>query len=273
MSHLIFISHIHEETEAAQAIQQAIEQEFSGFVDVFVSSDGKSIPPGANFLKRIEDSLTNCAGAIYLISPISVKRNWVNFELGAVWVRNSMSVKNSGPEIPTIPICHSGMTPGSLPMPLSNLNAINGNSASQLELAFKAIQNAVGGKGSLKTDFDELAKRIIDFEKRYTLGDNLVKLFNAISATTAQVNQVISQCKKEPAGSKFNLQLGFRENGLIQILRTYELNELKGYITITISNAGISMGTSGAINGADVEVLISRDLIIDFEKLLNDKFK
>ena len=81
---LIFLSHIHEESSLALLVKQALENEFSGFVDVFVSSDGTSIPAGANFLKRIEDGLVSCIGAIYLISPNSVKRNWINFELGAV---------------------------------------------------------------------------------------------------------------------------------------------------------------------------------------------
>lgn len=273
MSKLIFISHIHEETEAAQAIQRCIEDEFSGFVDVFVSSDGKSIPPGANFLKRIEDALINCAGAVYLISPVSVKRNWINFELGAVWVRNSLSTRNSGPEIPTIPVCHSGMTPSSLPMPLSNLNAITGNNASQLELAFKSIQAAVGGKGSLKTDFDGLAKKIIDYEKRYTMGDNLVKIFTLIGLKNSEINQVICHCRALPSGTKFQLQLGFRDNNLIQALKSLEANELKGCITVNINNPGVSFGTMGAINGGQTDVFVERDLIMDFEKLLNDKIK
>ncbi|MFP9135476.1 hypothetical protein ACLKZ8_21145 [Shewanella algae] len=79
MNKQIFLSHIHEERDLALLIKEAIENEFSGFIEVFVSSDGMSIPAGSNFLKRIEDGLVNCIGAIYLISPISVKRNWINF--------------------------------------------------------------------------------------------------------------------------------------------------------------------------------------------------
>src|SRR6478609_9608851 len=98
MAKLIFLSHIHEETELAQIIQAAIEDEFSGFVKVFVSSDGKSIPSGSNFLQRIEEGLINCVGAIYLISHSSLKRNWINFELGAVWIRNIISIRSIGIE-------------------------------------------------------------------------------------------------------------------------------------------------------------------------------
>ena len=158
---LIFLSHIHEEREMALALKKAIESEFAGFVEVFVSSDGTSIPAGANFLKRIENGLIECIGAVYLISPTSVKRNWINFELGAVWARNAASVKTSGPEIPTLPFCHSGCTPGNLPMPLNNLNAIQANQSAQLEFAFRSLQSAVGGKGALRTDFDQLASAVV----------------------------------------------------------------------------------------------------------------
>ena len=219
MAALIFLSHIHEEAILAQTIQATIEEEFSGFVEVFVSSDGKTIPAGTNFLKRIEDGLTTCIGAIYLISPISVKRNWINFELGAVWIRNTISVKNNGPQIPTIPFCHSGVTLSNLPMPLTNLSAIQANNASHLELAFKSIQTAVGGRGLLKTNFDTLAQTIIAFEKKYTLGDGLVKLFTIIKVDNIQINQIITKCKALSKGKVLTLDIGFSDNDTIGLLR------------------------------------------------------
>lgn len=273
MAALIFLSHIHEESVLAQIIQKAIEDEFSGFVEVFVSSDGKTIPAGANFLKRIEDGLINCIGAMYLISPISVKRNWINFELGAVWIRNSISVRNNGHEIPTIPMCHSGVTPGQLPMPLTNLSAIRANSSSQLELAFKSIQAAVGGKGVLKTNFDALAQSIIIFENQYTMGDNLLKLFSYIGVNNAQINQVISQCKTLTKGAILKIPLGMRDNSLIKDLKSLETTELKGHLAVNQTSSGMGFGSQGAITGGDVEISISRDLVVDFEQLLNQKIK
>jgi hypothetical protein len=129
---LIFLSHIHEEAEMAAVFKDAIENEFSGFVQVFVSSYGIGIPIGVNFLNKIEHGLIECDGAVYLIIPTSVKRNWINFELGAVWIRSVGNIKMGGPEIPAIPVCHSGCTPGTLPMPLNNLNAVLGTEPLQL---------------------------------------------------------------------------------------------------------------------------------------------
>jgi len=43
-----------------------------------------------------------------------VEKPWVNFEAGAGWVR----------DIPVIPLCHSGIQPSNLPMPLIMISQI-----------------------------------------------------------------------------------------------------------------------------------------------------
>lgn len=48
---------------------------------------------------------------IVLCSPVSITRPWIPFEAGAGWSR----------KIPVIPVCHSGLTPGELPLPFSTL--------------------------------------------------------------------------------------------------------------------------------------------------------
>ena len=53
------------------------------------------------------------------------------------------------------------------------------------------------------------------------LGDNIeiVKMFISIGLKNSDINQVISLCRVQPKGTKFQLQLGFRDNNLIQILK------------------------------------------------------
>jgi len=262
----IFISHIHEEKDLAILIKQAIEEEFSGFVDVFVSSDGTSIPAGSNFLKRIEDGLVNCIGALFLISPVSVKRNWINFELGAVWIRNAISIRSEGDEIPALPLCHSNMTPSDLPQPIGNLNAIVANKASQLEFAFRSIQVAVGGKGSLRTNFDQLAQKVAAFEREYTLGSTVVGFLKSLSG---DMNKLIQHCETLPSGaSTTTLELGFISTELVKRIQDLQDNELAGKIKLTTKNSGMSFGTQGAVNGADASVVIDINLVLEFKDLL-----
>ena len=184
---VVFLSHIHEERELAGHIKSAIENEFSGFVDVFVSSDRVSIPAGSNFLRRIENGLVDCIGAIYLISPKSVNRNWINFELGAVWIRNAISQRSGGTEIPAIPMCHSGIEPSGLPSPINNLNAVRANEAAGLQFALASLQTAVGGRGNLKTDIDALIAKVLKFEQYYTIDANIGIALEAIGIDQIQI--------------------------------------------------------------------------------------
>jgi hypothetical protein len=265
----LFLSHIHEEKDLAVVIKNAIESEFSGFVDVFVSSDGTTIPAGSNFLKKIEDGLIGCVGAIYLISPMSVKRNWINFELGAVWVRNAISVRSSSPEIPTIPICHSGILPNSLPAPLNNLNSIIGNQASQLELSFKSIQTAVGGRGTLRTDFDILASAVLEFEQNYTLGSNLNKFMTLLSGANQQIKQqVIGGCRAQPINANVAFNFDFVETSVIAQLKSIASNELKNVIHVISKDPATVFTQQGAVNGASVRVVLPASLIVKFENEL-----
>ena len=262
---LVFLSHIHEEAALALILKEAIEAEFSGFVDVFVSSDGTSIPAGSNFLKRIEDGLVGCIGAIYLISPTSVGRNWINFELGAVWVRSVMRIRDGELEIPAMPICHSGMTPGTLPSPLNHLNAVSANQASKLEFAFRSLQAAVGGRGPLKTDFDALAGRVLAFEQRYTIGENLRKMLSLVGGSA---QTLVEHCEGLPTGTTTSIDCGFVETTVLQALRTMEGNELRGHIQIAVEHSGLVFGTLGAVTGANVKISINASLVLQHKTLL-----
>jgi len=115
MNKRAFISHISEEADVAKALKVVLVRDFLGLLTVFVSSDTESIAAGEEWLRSVEQALENCAMQIILCSPDSITRPWINFEAGAAWIR----------KIPLIPICHSGLTPRDLPMPLSLRQAIS----------------------------------------------------------------------------------------------------------------------------------------------------
>ncbi|ATA53123.1 hypothetical protein CKY39_07795 [Variovorax boronicumulans] len=261
---LLFLSHIHEESALALLFKEAIESEFGGFVEVFVSSDGTSIPAGSNFLRRIEDGLVSCIGALYLISPMSVKRPWISFELGAVWVRNSISLRADQREIPAIPICHSGMTLGGLPTPINHLNAIQASDSQQLERAFIALQSAVGGKGQLKTDFSTLRERVALFERKYTVGAHLSTALNLMDRR--YLKAVLDQCKKIPPDTYIDLNWGLTETEKVRQLQALEKTHLKGLMELKIGGAGFTAGESGALSLTQLNMRIKASLIFDYEQ-------
>lgn len=107
----VFISHITEEADAAQFIQDNLLRDFAQSVDVFVSSDFHSLPLGNDWQRHVQDALMQADLMLVLCSPTSVVRPWIAFEAGAGWSRG----------IPVIPICHAGMTPGKVPRPIGML--------------------------------------------------------------------------------------------------------------------------------------------------------
>lgn len=257
---LLFLSHIHEEKNLAIIIKSAIEVEFAGFVEVFVSSDGTSIPAGANFLKRIEDGLVNCVGALYLISPKSINRNWINFELGAIWIRNAINIRSSAPEIPLLPLCHSGIAPHELPQPANNLNAIIANQSSQLEFAFRSIQSAVGGKGTLRTDFDSLAQEVIHFERKYTLIENIKKVLNLLELNNLEFKNF---CLQELQIPTVTIAPSYVSTDTLKELKMYE-SILEGSLSITLSpESGLAYNKETGETGRKASIALNRAAAIE----------
>ena len=154
---LVFISHITQEAEMATEVKTLIEQNFVGMIEVLVSSDCNIIKMGQKWLDSISEALGHCAIEIVICIPLSVQRPWINFEAGAGWVRG----------IPVIPLCHSGMEPSKLPVPLNLLQAAKLTDLNALKLVFPVFANALGAS-SPKIDFTDFIKKINDFEERYT---------------------------------------------------------------------------------------------------------
>jgi TIR domain-containing protein len=152
----VFISHIAEENDLAVLLKEQIADDFLGKVECFVSSDTASILAGDNWLKSVEDALKTASVEVILCSPASVKRAWINFEAGAGWMR----------DIPIVPICHSGLTPRSLPMPLTVLQAISASEPTGLQKLYETIADRHKSRVP-RPRFDSLITKIVEFERAY----------------------------------------------------------------------------------------------------------
>jgi hypothetical protein len=223
-----------------------------------------SISSGSNFLKKIESALINCTAAIYLISPLSVKRSWINFELGAIWIRSALQESTGEAEIPLIPICHSGITPSMLPSPLNNLNGINGAEASSLERAFKSIQYAMGGKGKLKTEFDVLASKIKRIEDSYTVGRNLKEFLTLIMGDNVQ--SMIEHFKSQTGSDNIIIDIesveqnSFRQAQEILLHRIPQLG-----IEMTSKSTALMTGAKGSHWAETANIKMHRRVLTQYE--------
>jgi len=110
----VFISYITEEKPIAHELQCFIEEHFLKRITVFVSSDIHCIAPGQRWLDTIGNALNQCKVILLICSPSSLTRPWINFEAGCGWIK----------DIKIIPICHSGQRKDQLPLPFSELQAL-----------------------------------------------------------------------------------------------------------------------------------------------------
>lgn len=181
---VVFISHISPEKEIAIAFKELIEASFLGMIDVFVSSDEHSIGMGQRWLDSITTALKTCSVEIVLCSPQSVNRPWINFEAGTGWIR----------DIPVIPLCHSGMEPSKLPLPLNLLQAAIANQVSSLNLIFPVLARAIEANVP-KTDFTDFIAKVTAFEHRYTYWDACNRSLAKLNALDAKLIPTLSTGK------------------------------------------------------------------------------
>jgi len=152
----VFISHVSNETQLAQILKRHLAKDFLNFFDIFVSSDGKTIKAGSKWLEKLGQALEEAQIEIILCSKESVGQPWVNFEAGAGWIRG----------IQVIPICHSGLKPDELPVPLSMLQAVNANQSNGLQSLYEAIAETYGMQAPM-ADFEAIAAEIRELENKY----------------------------------------------------------------------------------------------------------
>ncbi len=130
----IFVSHISDEAELAGLLQQMLEADFAGQVRLFTSSDIRSIGTSEDWLAAIERALGQAVALIVLCSRSSVHKPWVQFEIGAAWMK----------QVPIVPACHSGLTPDRLDPPLARLEGLELGTARGLERLYVTVSRLLG---------------------------------------------------------------------------------------------------------------------------------
>jgi TIR domain len=241
---LLFISHIAEEKELAIAFKELVEGQFLGMLDVFVSSDEDSIAMGQRWLDNITLALKSCKIEIIICSPQSIRRPWINFEAGAGWVR----------DIPVIPLCHSGIEPSQLPMPLNLLQAAKAAEVSSLKLVFPVLASALGAKCP-STDFTNFANFVKDFEAKYTFWD-------ACNHAFTQINQF--------NGSVINI-LKTGQSAALSLTET-QFNYLADVVSFLANQNVLTLGKSGGMTmtGKDTVYNCALTPLPRFQELLSD---
>ena len=122
-----------------------------------MSSDLESITAGASWLNSLEQALREASILLCLCSRASLNRPWVNFEVGAAWIKS----------IPIVPVCHSGLHSRELPIPFRVLQAVEASTEAGMKRVYSLVAKKLNCEVPQK-DFAVLIAAIAEFEKTYT---------------------------------------------------------------------------------------------------------
>lgn len=148
---MVFLSHVHEDQYTANVLEEVIKKALLGGLEVFNSSNRKSISVGDPWRDVIVERLHSSRTLLVLATPESVSSPWVNFEAGGAWVAGNR----------VIPCCAKGMTPSSLPAPLSHLQAIDLSSSDDLRTLIKHLADVVDLDAPLQFNYQEAVETIV----------------------------------------------------------------------------------------------------------------
>ena len=117
----IFFSHSSVDSSTILPIKNKISAITANVLDIFMSSDGQSIPFGHNWVHKIEEGLNNAQIMFVFVTPTSINSAWIYFEAGFAYSKN----------IEVIPV-GIGVNIGQLKAPLNLLQGFDITSADSL---------------------------------------------------------------------------------------------------------------------------------------------
>lgn len=138
----IFFSHSSKDKDLILPIKNKLIDITSGTMDIFMSSDGQSIPFGRNWVSKIEEGLENAKIMFVFVTPNSIKSEWIYFEAGYAYSK----------EIEVIPV-GIGVHIGELKAPLNLLQGFDILSCDSMNNFVSVINKKF--LLSFKEDFDE----------------------------------------------------------------------------------------------------------------------
>ncbi len=129
----VFLSHAVTDQPIAQVVHDEIRRIFADGVQVFASSVPGVVKPGKDWLREIRDNLGAATAVIVIVTPVSINRPWVWFEIGASWSRMEAG------EGVILPLCVPEVDKSSLPEPLGRLQAMSLGKADETKAVFQAL--------------------------------------------------------------------------------------------------------------------------------------
>ncbi|RZB28910.1 MAG: hypothetical protein AEth_01514 [Candidatus Argoarchaeum ethanivorans] len=135
---VIFVSHAATDKPIAEILKAEIDRVFANGVHVFASSVPGVMKPGSDWLNSVKENLDKAKAVVVLMTPVSINRPWIWFEVGASW---SKMTEGKGR---IYPLCAPEIEFSELPEPLSRLQALSLGKAEHIKLFFQTLCDQFG---------------------------------------------------------------------------------------------------------------------------------
>lgn len=155
----VFFSHSSRDSVPLFCLKEIIIKKTGGSVDIFLSSDGQSIPFGHNWVHSIENALKSAQLVFVFLTPSSLaKPGWINFEAGHAYSK----------DIQVVPVGLFGVGIENISPPLSLLQGFNINSRSSASNIIAIINKIFGFSHNEELTEDEFNK-VFNTSNNYNL--------------------------------------------------------------------------------------------------------
>lgn len=148
----VFFSHSSKDKEVLSKLKDVFSEKTGGTIDVFLSSDGQSIPLGRNWVHRVQEALEQSSLMVVFITPNSLRSSWIYFEAGFAYSKG----------IRVIPVGFLGTDLSHISPPLNLLQGFNINNKDGLDNLIALVNEAYSYKLSSTFTEDDY-KNIISF--------------------------------------------------------------------------------------------------------------
>ena len=188
----IFFSHSSKDRDAILSIKNKLDTATGSVLDIFMSSDGQSIPFGTNWIHKIEEGLQSAKIMFVFVTEVSVASGWIYFEAGFAYSKG----------IQVVPV-GIGIDIGTLKAPLNLLQGFNITSEDSLNNFITIINRTFDYR--FQEAFDK--NDYLDVMKLSTAnGNNVVKFEKIVRQAECSIysNQTSNGEKKE-----YDLELCF----------------------------------------------------------------
>jgi hypothetical protein len=111
----VFLSHSTKDRIPLQILRDLFMSRTGGSIDVFMSSDGQSIPFGRNWVHEVERGLDHARLMFVFVTPNSVRSSWLYFEAGHAYSKG----------VRVVPVAMLGIDLSTVSPPLSLLQGFN----------------------------------------------------------------------------------------------------------------------------------------------------